>query len=449
MIDEKTGINPAPVATDAQPPIRQWYLIFVLTTIYALSFLDRNVLNLMVNPIKADLGITDVQMSLLIGLSFILLFTTFSIPFGYVADIFSRRLLLGGAVLFWSCMSATCGFAGSYWPLFFGRTGLGIGEAALQPAGFSLIRDSFPADKRARAFSIYQIGPVIGTSLATLIGGLLYGWSASGALQNVPILGALKPWQFAIAVPGLCGLPFAFLMLTIREPARSVVLARTDVPSFGDMFRYVWVHRRVYLTMSFATICIGMAGGGWSGWMAAAIGRSWDLAPNQIGKVMGPISLICTPTGYFIMGYIMDRMVRSGRRDGPVLVVRATQALHLLPALSILYMPNQTLMWIAYAISVSMSGGMQIVGAAIWSDITPPRLMGKTVAFFNGVQVLVGLTSGPTVYALVSQHFFTGKLAIVHAMTLCYAILISTALILLTKLGREVRDWHAVNTVQR
>src|SRR5580704_17899673 len=113
--------------------VRQWYLVGVLAAIYVLNYIDRGALNLIVDSIKADLHITDLQMSLLIGLSFAALYSFLSIPAGYLADLMSRRLLLGGAIIFWSCMASVCGFAGNYWQLFAGRVGLGVGEAVLPP----------------------------------------------------------------------------------------------------------------------------------------------------------------------------------------------------------------------------------------------------------------------------------------------------------------------------
>src|SRR5688572_26003688 len=142
--------------------IERWRLVAVLTLLLILSFLDRNILKLLIEPLRADLGVTDLQVSLLVGLSFSTLYSLSCLPFGFAADRVNRTKLLGAAVVCWSSMSVLCGFAGSYWQLFMGRAGLGIGEAALQPAAASLIRDSFPPDRRARAFSIFGIGPLVG-----------------------------------------------------------------------------------------------------------------------------------------------------------------------------------------------------------------------------------------------------------------------------------------------
>src|SRR5215469_1057436 len=148
---------------------RQWYLVGVLTLIYILNYIDRGALNLILNPIKEDLHISDVQVSLLIGLSFAALYSFLSIPAGYLSDIMSRRLLLSGAIFFWSVMAALCGFAGNFWQLFLGRVGLGVGEAVLPPTAYSLLRDGVKPEHRARAFSTYHLGTGLGNAFGALI----------------------------------------------------------------------------------------------------------------------------------------------------------------------------------------------------------------------------------------------------------------------------------------
>src|SRR5579863_1580570 len=216
-----TGSGLAPVDASARVALRrQWYLVVVLAAIYVLNYIDRGALNLIVNPIKEDLRISDLQISLLIGLSFATLYSLLSIPAGYLADRMSRRLFLGGALFFWSCMASLSGLAGNYWQLFAGRVGLGVGEAVLPPTAYSMLRDGVRVEHRARAFSIYHLGTGIGTALGALIGGSLFAIGFAGGFVGVPILGTLKPWQLVIVVPGIAGIFISFLMATVREPRR-------------------------------------------------------------------------------------------------------------------------------------------------------------------------------------------------------------------------------------
>jgi MFS family permease len=404
--------------------IRQWYLVGVLATVYVLNYIDRGALNLIVDPIKADLHITDLQMSLLIGLSFAALYSFLSIPAGYLADLMSRRLLLGGAIIFWSCMASVCGFAGSYWQLFAGRVGLGVGEAVLPPTAYSLLRDGVRPEHRARAFSIYHLGTGVGTALGALIGGTLFALGTQGAFHGVPILGDLKPWQLVIAVPGLCGILASYLVFTIREPPRTVTTIGPKASTFGDLFRYIAQHRRVYAPL-FASIVFGpMAVSAWGAWLPTAIGRSWGLPTSQIGHMTGILALVALPFNALIIGYFMDRVAQGGtRRDATVWLAIGIGLTQLIPALFILLAPSIPLMWTGYALSMLLTNATGVAGALSLAQITPSQLMGKATSFYFLIANLLGLAIGPTVVALVSAWLFTGPLAIIHSMMLCYPLL--------------------------
>jgi MFS family permease len=418
----------------------RWYLVAVLTLTMVLSFTDRNVFSLAIEPIKLDLGISDVQISLLIGVSFISLYSICSIAFGYFADTANRTVLVGTAVLFWSSMSALCGFATNYWQLAIGRAGIGIGEAALQPNALSLIRDAFPLEQRGRAFGIYGIGPVLGVGLATLVGGLLYSFAANGSAADWPILGALRPWQFMIAVPGLFGLPIALLLFSVREPKRQLDSSK-DSTSFGEMLRFLWQKRRLTLPLFAGPTIWSMANSGWIAWMPAAMARGWHISPGEFGRYAGPITLILTPVGLITLGMLMDRLSRGGLKDGPVRVAAATQFVQLIPALLIFQMPTETSRWVMYAVSVVISSqSVQVAASAVLSQVTPGRLMGKTAAAFNLVQNVLGLALGPTLYALVAQFGFSGPRALLYGMMTCYGALMPVAALLLLAVGRAIRN---------
>ncbi|MFZ5603499.1 MAG: MFS transporter, partial [Pseudomonadota bacterium] len=147
-------------------PARAWLTVFILMLAYVLSFVDRQILNLLVGPIRQDLQISDTEMSLLMGFSFAVFYTICGIPLGRLADSRSRRGLIAAGVVFWSVATATCGLARSYWQFFLARIGVGVGEAALSPAAYSLITDSFPPAKRATALSAYSMGIYIGSGMA-------------------------------------------------------------------------------------------------------------------------------------------------------------------------------------------------------------------------------------------------------------------------------------------
>lgn len=415
----------------------RWRAICVLTLLLILSFIDRNILKLLIEPLRKDLGVTDLQVSLLVGISFSILYSISCVPFGYAADRLDRRKLVGGAVFCWSSMSILCGFAGNYWQLFAGRAGLGIGEAALQPSAASLIRDSFPPEQRARAFSIFGIGPLVGTAFAMLIGGYLYALAEAGAVRDIPFLGSLRPWQFCLVVPGIIGIGLAFLTLALKEPPRPPL--GDDRPTFRALFRHMGQSRRAYILLFAAPTLWSLANSGWSAWLAAAIGRTWGISIGEIGKTAGLISLIVTPLGLVGLGFLIEWLTRRGRRDAVFQVTIAVQFINIVPAMMVFMAPSMEMMWWAYGISMLTNGSFQIAASSILTQITPSHLTGKTAALFSMVQNFLGLSIGPTIFALVAAGFFTGERAIVPAMMLCYGLFIALATALMTGLMMEVR----------
>ena len=181
-----------------------WYVVGILMLFYALSFVDRQIIALLVEPMKADLGLSDVEMSLLGGLSFAIFYTIFGIPLGRLADSNSRRGLIAAGVVVWSLMTTLCGFASRFSHLLLLRMGVGLGEAALSPAAFSIIADYFPSHRRATALSIYSMGIYLGAGLAFTGGAILLGWAeritSLRGDEPLLILGNIQPWQIVFDV---------------------------------------------------------------------------------------------------------------------------------------------------------------------------------------------------------------------------------------------------------
>src|SRR6186997_1226722 len=176
-------------------PVYAWFVVIVLTLAYTCSFVDRQILTLLIEPVRRDLQITDTQVSLLGGLAFSILYTTLGIPIARLADQTHRRNLMAAGLAFWSVMTATCGLARSFWGLFAARIGVGVGEAALSPAAFSLLADYFPPQRLARAISVYSMGLYFGAGLALMIGGSVVQAVSSAPVRNLPVVGEVFPWQ--------------------------------------------------------------------------------------------------------------------------------------------------------------------------------------------------------------------------------------------------------------
>ena len=199
----------------------QWYVIFVLLLAQMFSFLDRMIMGLLVGPIRESFAISDTQYSLLAGLAFSLFYAIMGLPLARIADSRNRRNLISIGIAVWSVMTAVCGLAKGFVSLFFARIGVGIGEATLGPAGYSMITDYFPRSSLARALSVYTLGVTFGSGLAYILGGAVVGYVQTLDTLTLPFLGATEGWQLTFFIVGFPGVLVAALMyLTVREPAR-------------------------------------------------------------------------------------------------------------------------------------------------------------------------------------------------------------------------------------
>ena len=195
------------------------YVLGVLVVVYVFNFLDRQILSILAERIKADLGLTDAQIGFLSGTAFAVFYAIFGIPLGRLADAWDRRRLIALGLAAWSCMTAVSGLARSFGELAAARIGVGIGEASATPAAFSLLSDYFPPARRATALAVYSSGIYIGAGIGLGIGGVIVNrWDAAWAGTTAPL--GLRGWQVAFFAVGLPGLVLALLVRTLREPVR-------------------------------------------------------------------------------------------------------------------------------------------------------------------------------------------------------------------------------------
>ena len=180
---------------DYPNPVFAWYVVVVLFLAYTLSFVERQIMSLLIGPIKRDLMISDTQISLLHGFAFAIFYTILGIPLGRLADRKNRTIIISVGIFLWSFMTALCGLARSFWSLFMTRIGVGVGEATLSPAAYSMISDYFPKEKRGLAISLYSMGVFFGAGMAYILGGLVVKLASQAGITTLPVLGQVRPWQ--------------------------------------------------------------------------------------------------------------------------------------------------------------------------------------------------------------------------------------------------------------
>lgn len=436
-------------SVDASAPPRSevapsaWFMLAVLTAIFVLSFIDRSSLSLVVGPIKREFGVDDFQMSLLLGASFVLFYSTISIPAGYLVDRFSRRGVIGWAVFAWSSMTVLCGLAKNYTHLFLCRAGIGIGEAALQPAAYSMIRDAFPPDRRGRAFGIYQMGPMVGVGFSLFIGGWLLKASESGAVAGLPWLGSLKPWQFVIVVPGLIGLPFAAMMLLLREPARVVQqqsAASGGWTAYREALRFLGNEWRLYAPLWIAATLYAMAISGFNAWAPTVVAQTWNLPLSNVGRTLGPLMMASVPLGLFLFGTVMDRLSKRGRRAAPLEVAMTAMIVADVATLALAFVGNPFVAAALYACHAFFAASMPSSAGATMAQITPGRLMGRLTSVFFLVQNLLGLALGPTVATLLARLYGDDPQALRYGIVTLYCLCTGIAAFMYAITARRVRN---------
>lgn len=422
----------APARDGAWPnPVYAWYVVVVLMLAYTNSFIDRQILTLLIEPIRRDLQISDTQVSLLGGLAFSIFYTSLGIPLARLADQTNRRNLMIVGVGLWSVMTALCGITRSFWQLFFARVGVGVGEAALSPAAFSVLADYFPPNRLGRAVSAYSMGLYFGAGLALLVGGTVVSMVSSAPPQDLPIIGRIYPWQLTFLFVGALGLPILLIMLTIREPlrrgARSSGDSKHGASSLPALRQFVSTNRRTIVCHFAAFTLFGIGIASYLFWAPSFLMRTYGWQAPQAGWTFGSILFVCGSAGVFFGGWVADRLARAGRPDA---ILRA--ALYGICAA----MPFVILTPLAHdprLATAGLAGAVfffafpQGLPAAALQVISPNALRAQMVALYFFVGNLIANGLGPTFVALITDYGFGDPKMLRYAIVLINVVALPAA----------------------
>jgi MFS family permease len=425
--------GPAPWPT----PARAWFAVAALMIAYTSSFIDRQILNLLVEPIQADLGISDTQFSLLAGIAFSLFYTLMGLPLARLSDRSSRRIIIMVGIVVWSLMTVACGFANSFLGLFVARIGVGIGEAALSPAAYSLIADYFPPERRARAMGAYAMGPYLGAGLAMIIGGQVIDSLARMGPIEAFGLGGFAPWQLAFMIVGVPGILIAMLFLAVREPARRGLAASQARPGLTV---FMWGRRKMFGLLIMGFSIFGIAAISYLAWMPALFIRSHGWTPGQVGLAYGSILLIFSAPGVFVGGWLTDRLTMRGRTDAPIRVAAWT-LLGLTPfCIATPLLGNTDLVLVSLAAASFGFGMLNGLPGPALQLVAPNQLRAQVVAAYFLIGNLVSLGLGPTLVAWISDSLLGGPSNIGIALSIVAGAAAATAATLLGLSLRAFRD---------
>lgn len=395
---------------DSYPPLAYaWYVVGVLTVAYVVSFVDRQILSLLAPSIERDLGIGDTAMSLLMGFSFAVFYTIFGIPLGRLADSRSRRVIIAVGIASWSLMTAGCGLTRRFWQLALCRMGVGVGEASLSPAAYSLIADYFRPQHRATAISVYTMGIYIGSGLAFILGGLVVSFVSGPEAFDLPLVGPTRPWQLVFFVVGFPGLIVALLLATVREPIRqgrrAALQGSASVP-LHVVWSYLRDNRATFTCLNLGVAFLTLSAYGASAWVPTFFVRKYGWPRDRVGIVFGLIVAVAGPLGVMAGGRLADWLRRRGHADAEVRVALLA-AVGWLP-FGALYpvMPNGA--WSALLLAPTLfftSAPFGVAPAAI-QRMMPNAMRAQATALYLFVINLIGLGLGPTAVALVTDMVF-------------------------------------------
>ena len=407
------------------PGARPGYVLGVLTVAYTLSFVDRQILTLLVGPIKQDLGLSDTRMSLLQGLAFAIFYTVMGLPLGRIADRSSRRRLIVVGIVVWSGMTALSGFAQNFTQLFLARIGVGIGEAALSPAAYSLIRDYFPTSQLARAASGYNVGVHLGGALALAIGGLVVGRLGELGTVTIPLLGEVRSWQAVFFLVGVPGLLVAWLVSTIKEPERKH--AAGAQASVADFVRFLRSQRRLLVAHLAGFSVLSLVAYGSGAWAPTFLIRTYGWGAAETGAAYGLISLTAGPTGVLAGGAYADWLYRRGHNDATMRAGMHAAVLLLPFAIATPLMPTAAgALGLGWVVTLLFAFPFGAAAAAI-QLIAPAPLRAQLTALYLFMGTLIGLGLGPTVVALLTDRVFQDPASIRYALLAVGATLIPIA----------------------
>ena len=404
-----------------------WYTTGVLMLAYTFSFLDRQILNLMVGPIKADLAITDVQFALLTGGAFGIFYTIMGLPIGWMADRYPRKWIISTGIALWSLMTAISGLTRTFPQLMLARIGVGVGEATLSPSAYSMLSDLFDKTRLPKAMSVYTVGIYIGAGLAMIIGGTVVGAIEKTPDIVVPLLGEMRSWHVVFIVVGLPGLLVALWVATLTEPVRRVRPAdAADAQAAGFSLSRIWKFLASYPLMS-VSLFLGSAMFSvmsyTDAWFPELFIRTWGWGPQQTGFVNGAASLIAGPLGMLAAGWWSSRMIQNGQGDACLRLTAYAAAGIALPAVLMPLMPNGYLMGVLLLPLKFFGGFTPVLIPTAIQMIAPAALRAQLGAVFMFTVGIVGVSLGPILPALLNDYVFRDENALRYSLSVASGII--------------------------
>lgn len=415
------GMARADATSATYPPAAYaWSVVGILGLTTILSFLDRQLVNLMVDPIRATMHLTDTEISFLQGPAFIIFYLLVGLPAGRFVDRSNRRNIIIVGLVTWSVMTILCGMADNFWELFAARAGVGVGEACLAPAAYSLISDYFEPRLRGRAIALIVLSGPLGSGLSFVFGGVMLKIVPGVERIALGPLGEFYGWQFSFVAAGLPGIALALLLLLVREVPRQDVAAGEGEAARPPLLPFLRKRARPLSHLLLANGLIALAAYAVASWKASFYIRSMNLEPSDVGLALGVTVVVGALAGGLLGGIFSDMAAISGRRGGRILVL-PTAALLCVPVLVAWVLTGNLAVSLALLVLVHLLLGVGVASVpSALNDIVPNRLRGQLIAIMTVVSGVLGAGLGPVSIALASEHLLGGSLS--HALLIVPAL---------------------------
>lgn len=424
----------------------RWYIVFVLVAAAVLSYLDRGIVSILVPDLRRSLGLSEVQVSIVQGFSFSLFFAVGGLLIGTLTDRLNRKLIVVVGVIGWSSMTILCGLAQNFEQLFASRAGVGIGEACLSPAAYSLICDLFSPERRGRPMSLMVMAASIGGASSSLLGGMILKMLGSGGVIALPLLGMTEVWRIAFLLVGAPGLPMALAVLTIREPVRRAGAA--DAGHGQSYAQFVMRNWRVCLPLKLAIALTFSISYAVTAWVPTALMRDFGYSAGGAGMALGIVMVPTSVLGSLLGGVLADWMTRRGRRYGR-LPAWFGGTLPVLGGAFCLSLGSEPVFF-AGLLVVLLTGGIfsSLCYPALY-DVTPVQFRGRAVAVVLLLASTVGMGGSITAVALLTQHVFKDDLAVRTSMAIIAGGVGAIAPLLILSLRKPYEVLRRRNTLRR
>lgn len=423
--------------TDSQVPARltsgsayAWYVVGVLMFAYIVAIVDRQILSLLVEPIKRDLGVTDTQIGLLAGFAFILFYSILGVPIARLADRKNRKVIISIGIVIWSLMTAACGLAKTYGQLFVMRIGVGVGEGTLSPAAYSIMADYFPPQKLARAIGVYAMGLYAGSGLALLAGSAVVAMLSGPGMIEFPVIGELHRWQLTFIVVAIPGFLVLALMASVREPPRRQFAYdgshRTIEPEpvpFREIWQFFRRNRRLIIAHFGGFLMIGTVISAFLIWVPEFLRRTYDYSIAEAGAIYG-ISLVLFGTaGPYFGGWFAEWLANRGYRDAEMRAAAICGAIMVPITIVAPLAPDRISGLVMLALLSFILASAQGLPPTILQLIAPNRMRAQITAFFMLVAVLAGFSLGPALTAMITDYVFGYDEALPYSLVIVSATL--------------------------